>query len=96
MWAHQMKKHSSFDEPPNKRFWKSVSSTAGCDEGATRSVNVTSLLTSPGKRVNLRGQCIYQLLRLQQLFEQGGVSQEQYSEMKEAIMNDVKKIIMIV
>ena len=53
---------------------------------------MTSLPTSPGKRVNLRGQCIDQPLRLQQLFERGGVSQEQYSEMKEAIMNDMKKI----
>ena len=103
MWAHliHMKKHTSYDEPPNKRFWKSKSSATG-STGATTSgaTGVTtcassmaaskSVSASPGKRVNLRGQCIDQLLRLQQLFDNGGLTQEQYAEMKEGIMNERK------
>ena len=108
MWAHliHMKKHTSYDEPPNKRFWKSKSSATGstgaatsgatgvttCASGvSTSSVAASkSVSASPGKRVNLRGQCIDQLLRLQQLFDNGGLTQEQYTEMKEGIMNEMK------
>ena len=38
MWAHliHMKKHTSYDEPPNKRFWKSRPSGTGAT-GATTS-----------------------------------------------------------
>ena len=106
MWAHliHMKKHTSYDEPPNKRFWKSKSSATGgtgattsgatgvttCASGASGVATAKNVSASPGKRVNLRGQCIDQLLRLQQLFDNGGLTQEQYTEMKEGIMNEMK------
>ena len=91
MWAHliHMKKHTSYDEPPNKRFWKPKSSgtgatgatTSGATEAATSGASgvaaFKNVSASPGKRVNLRGQCIDQLLRLQQLFDSGGLTQEQ-------------------
>ena len=94
MWAHMihMKKHTSYDEPPNKRFWKPKSSGTGATEAATSGASgvaaFKSVSASPGKRVNLRGQCIDQLLRLQQLlyFDNGGMTQEQYTEMNEGIM----------
>ena len=104
MWAHliHMKKHTSYDEPPNKRFWKPKSSsigatgatTSGATEAATSGASgvaaFNNVSASPGKRVNLRGECIDQLLRLQQLFVSGGLTQEQYTEMKEGIMNEMK------
>ena len=104
MWAHliHMKKHTSYDEPPNKRFWKPKSSgigatgatTFGATEAATSGASgvaaFNNVSASPGKRVNLRGECIDQLLRLQQLFDSGGLTQEQYTEMKEGIMNEMK------
>ena len=82
-WAHliQMCKHSSYDVPPNKPFWK------------TRSKQISSgteIAISPGKRVNLRGQCVQQLLQLHELLEKGGISKEQYEDMKGTIMNEVK------
>lgn len=83
-WAHmiQLKKHSSYDEPPNKPFWKTRS------QQKTSSSEIT---VSPGKRVNLRGQCVQQLLQLHELLEKGGISKEQYDEMQGAIMDEVKK-----
>ena len=71
-WAHliQMKKHSSYDTPPNKRFWNKSVKTNGLtpsESGSSTSINV-----SPGKRVNLRGQCVQQLLQLPELLEKGG------------------------
>lgn len=98
-WAHliQMKKHSSYDCPPNKRFWKvaqpkrpstgsSSLSTCTFDTVTPDAVNV-----SPGKRVNLRGQCVQQLLQLHELLEKGGINKQQYDEMQSTIMGDVKK-----
>ena len=97
MWAHliQMNKHTSYEEPPNKKFWK-TSSSAGSSQGSSSSSGASvgstkSVLDSPGKRVNLRGQCIDQLHRLQQLFSDGGITEDQYMEMKESIMKEVKK-----
>ena len=59
-WAHliQMKKHSSYDSPPNERFWKVASTPGGSSISASAS---TTSNVSPGKRVNLRGQCVQQM-----------------------------------
>ena len=97
MWAHliQMNKHTSYEEPPNKKLWK-TSDNAGSSQGASGSKSHSlgsskSVLDSPGKRVSLRGQCIDQLHRLQQLYTDGGITNDQYMEMKESIMKEVKK-----
>ena len=97
MWAHliQMNKHASYEEPPNKKFWKTPDS-AGSSQGTSSSKSSSlgsskSVLDSPGKRVSLRGQCIDQLHRLQQLYTDGGITEDQYAEMKESIMKEVKK-----
>ena len=88
-WAHliQMNKHNSYDNAPDKPFWKvkaadnkQKSSTSGCT-------------VSPSKRVNLRGQCVTQLLQLHQLLERGGISKEQYDDMKATIMGEVNKFV---
>ena len=60
MWAHliQMNKHTSYEEPPNKKFWK-TSASAGSSKGSSDSRSASlgsskSILDSPGKRVTLR------------------------------------------
>ena len=59
-WAHmiQLKKHSSYDEPPNKPFWTTRSQPK---------IPSTEITVSPGKRVKLRMQCVQQLLQLHEL-----------------------------
>ena len=67
-WAHliQMCKHNSYEEPPNKPFFRpSCKSTS------------FALTVSPGKRINMRGQCVDQLLKSHQLFEKGVISKDQ-------------------
>ena len=87
-WAHliQMKKHTSYDVAPNKPFWK-VSNMLS-DKGDRSSCTV-----SPSKSVNLRGQCVTQLLQLHQLLERGGITQQQYDDMHGAIMGETKKFV---
>ena len=96
-WAHliQMKKHTSYEVPPNKGFWKvgrqlkkskDTISTAGQNEAefdcgdnighssSTDSSDAT-ICISPSMRVNLRGQCVQQLLQLHELLQKGGINQ---------------------
>ena len=78
-WANlvNMKKHNSLDKPPNLPFWR----------GTVKD----SSSVSPGKRINLRGQCVDQLLKWHELLEKGAISTAQYDELKSTIMDDVKK-----
>ena len=46
---------------------------------------------SPGKKVNLRFECINQLDKWHDLKVRGVISDEQYQEMKDTILNDIKK-----
>ena len=96
-WAHliQMGQHSSYATPPNKRFYKTIkkaNSATDSDAMTSATANSASTLSvSPGKRVNLRGQCVQQLLQLHQLLERGGISKQQYDDMQSTIMGDVRK-----
>ena len=61
------------------------------DDGSPASAStVTATCVSPGKRVNLRGQCVHQLLQLHDLLEKGAINKEQCDDMQSAILNDVK------
>ena len=99
-WAHliQMKKHSSYDNPPDKPFWKTTKKNKSVTSGSTSTSLIlgcnegSSSRDSPGKRINMRGKCMEQLLQLHKLFENGVVTTEQYEEMKSDIMGEVKKL----
>ena len=99
-WAHliQMKKHSSYDNPPDKPFWKTTQTSNSVTSGSTSASLIlgcnegSSSRDSPGKRINMRGKCMEQLMQLHKLFENGVVTMEQYEEMKSAIMGEVKKL----
>ena len=51
----------------------------------------TTVAVSPGKRINMRGQCVDQLLKSHQLLEKGVITKEQYEQFQSSILNDVKK-----
>ena len=78
-WANmiQIKNHTSYDTPPKKPFF------------TTRAKGATGV--SPSKKVGLRSECIQQLDKWHDLLVRGVVTQEQYQEFKETIMNDLKR-----
>ena len=76
-----MKKHLSYDEPPNKPFFRS----------SRKSSSTPAAGVSPGKRIDMRGQCVDQLLKSHQLFEKGVISKEQYEEFQASILNEVDR-----
>ena len=81
VWAHmiQIKKHSSYDKAPDKPFFK-VPGSSTKTEGI-----------SPAKRITLRSECIDQLEKWHKLMERGAISMEQYKELQDTIMGDIKK-----
>ena len=92
-WAHmiQMSKHDSYEVPPDKPFFRGRKRVERSDHCVPESKRpITGL--SPGRRVNMRGQLIDQLQKLQGLVDSGTVSEEQYKELKETVLNDIKTL----
>ena len=90
-WAHciQNGKHSSMDAPPDLPFFTGrKKSGSQCDSPSTTS----SGSRSPTKRLNLRTECINQLSKWHSLLQGGAISQDQYDEMKDTIMEDMKSM----
>ena len=71
-------KHESLDVPPNKPFF-----------GKKKSGD--SIGISPGKRINLRSECINKLDKWHQLKERGVISDDQYDEFQKNILLDMKR-----
>ena len=76
-----MKKHDSLDHPPKKPFFK---------VNTTESDQLQSSTKSPGKRIHYRSECMDQLDKWHSLLTRGVITQEQYSEMQESILSDIK------
>ena len=84
VWAHmiQIKKHDSYDNPPNKPFFR---------QRKRKSVEFHSPTgLSPSKQVHLRTELIEQLSKWHALLESGAITQEQYQDMKDTIISDMK------
>ena len=82
-WAHmlQLKKHGSYESPPDKPFFRSKS---------CKSVRGEQQGISPAKRITLRSECIDQLEKWHSLMERGAITTEQYKELQDKIMSDIK------
>ena len=99
-WAHliQIGKHSSYNTPPNYPYFvgrKSSQPTSSKniteDSPGNSETCPTQGHLSPGKRVHLRSECIDQLSRWHSLKESGGISAEEYEELRKNIIGDIGK-----
>ena len=79
----QLRKHDSYESPPNKRFFteKSRGTAAAFSAGV-----------SPSKRINMRSECMSQLDKWHSLKERGIISEEQYKDVQDKIMSDIQKV----
>ena len=92
-WAHciHMKTHSSYDESPDKPFFRgSCKQLNSSDKQDLPSTSACGPI-SPGKRINLRSQCMDQIEKWHQLFTKGIISEEQYKELVDKVWKDIKK-----
>ena len=87
-WAHMilMKKHTSYDNPPEYPYFKGKGGDPKGGDSAS-----TSATISPGKRVNLRSECMDQLDKSLSLLQKGCITQEQYDNLRDKILKDMSK-----
>ena len=97
-------KWSSHDEPPDFPFFKKAkvkgkqpvkqdSPSSDTTDMPRVSSQVTVATGSPStKRLNRHAQCIDQLSKWHLLLEAGGITQTQYDELKESILDDMKQM----
>ena len=73
-----MGKHESRQIPPDLSYF-----------GRLKTISDPSSSMSPGKRINLRSECMDQLNKWHGLLEKGAISQTQYDEFKKKIIGDI-------
>ena len=81
----QMGRHDSYDSPPNKHFFTVNKKMAGASTSSMPGI-------SPGKRLNMRSECIDQLEKWHRLMQNGAITPEQYKEIQDNILSDIKKV----
>ena len=80
-WAH-MHKCDSYDAPPDKPFFRKKK----LQDSAPDATSV-----SPGRRIDLRSQCIEQLDKWHALLDKGAITHEQYKDLQSTILEDIKR-----
>jgi hypothetical protein len=83
-WAHMLhlKKHTSYNDPPDKPFFR---------RSKSKGSSVEPQGISPAKRITLRSECIDQLDKWHKLMERGAITLDQYKDLQDTIMTDIKK-----
>lgn len=74
-WAHL----EALEKAPDRQFWRKTKQNTGTPPSGVG--------VSPGKRINLRGQCVDQLQKWHELLESGAIDNEQ--EFKNTLMDDM-------
>ena len=101
-WAHliQMDRHASYEEPPNKPFFRGIKSSKSGEQVSKKansnpcqsqsSDNQVGL--SPLRRANLRSAYMGQMKEWHGLLEAGAITSEEYDEHKHKILGDLGKL----
>ena len=96
---HSLRETFLLDTPPNYHYFvgrKSAETPASKDtesqsDPPSSSVKANPGTLSPGKRVHLRSECIDQLSHWHSLKESGGITSEEYDELRKNIIGDIGK-----
>ena len=104
-WAHMIElgRHDSITQPPKKHFFQSPDTdetplappsclTDGKSSTSSSSATTSTLVTSPGRRVSIRSECIDQLKKWHSLLDCGAITKEQYDEIQGTMLLDVRKL----
>jgi len=72
---------------------KGTSNNSSVVTNSASTANFTSTVVgiSPGKRINLRTECIQQLQQLGELLDKGNITSDQYEKLQETIVSDIYK-----
>ena len=88
-WAHMihMGKHESLETPPDLPYFRGKSRCNPQVLSTTPAETGRPML--PGKRINLRSECMDQLNKWHGLLEKGAITQTQYDEFQAKILSDI-------
>ena len=86
-----MGKHSSYDDPPDKPFFRG-NKKAKSLKSAVQITECTSSEISPAKRSNLRSQYMVQLKDWHSLFDAGAITHDEYEGQKSKILHDLNHL----
>ena len=88
VWVHliHMKKVQSFEEPPDKPFFRGK-----CKKEDKSPSVVVSTCISPSKKIGLRTELLDQLEKLSNLYEKGIIDQAKYEGLQSNILCDINK-----
>ena len=68
-------------------------SSSGCSQPIRMPFTSDSAIgISPGKRINLRSECMQQLDKWHQLLEKGAITELEYKETQELILKEMKRL----
>ena len=90
MWAQLIRlgKHDSMDDPPDKPFWRGRKRKNEFSQPSPRKIAGIS----PSKKVSVRSELLDQLSKWHTLNQTGVVSDEDYKDLKENILQDIKQL----
>lgn len=71
---------------------KSAANTSFSATCTTSSTTPAIVVTSPGRRVSIRSECIDQLQKWHALLDCGAISKDQYDELQATILSDIRKL----
>ena len=92
VWAYliNMKKHQSFDDPPDKPFFRGNSKKV-FKQKSSDIPNATGMVhegISPSKRIDLRTELLDQLDKLSALLDKGIIDYAKYEQLHDSIIAD--------
>ncbi len=89
-----MSKHESYDEPPNKPFFRGRKrpSSPTPPPTAPEAKRPSAVALSPGRKVNLRSELIDQLQKWHNLRDIGAISPKEYEDLQQTILADIKTL----
>ena len=94
-WAHlvQSGKYAILDVPPDMPFFRGKDKKKDSNPSTPPKSSCSSALqlTSPGRRVGLRTECIDQLKKWHALLVDGAITNAQYDDFQAKILNDMQK-----
>lgn len=90
-WAQliHIKKHTSLDDCPDFPFFRGNKKTTTTKPSSQSSPAITSLSTSPSKRIHVRSELLNQIAKISDLLQKGYISQERHDKLQKDILEDI-------
>ena len=94
-WSHliQMGKHTSYEDPPDKPFFRGRNrNKPSTPDAKTKEKRTSTACISPGRRVGIHSEYNDQLSKRHTLLESDAITKEQYDGLQGTVLTDLKQL----